>query len=150
MRVVLDTNILVRAHAKARGPARAVLQLIADSPERTLLLSPFLLREMERVFDYERVRSATRLTSEEITEYLSYLQAPSITEMVHPGPAVRVVPDDAEDDPVVHTAVVGRADALCTLNRHFFHPAVAGYCRDRGVLIVTDLELLALLHRRSQ
>jgi predicted nucleic acid-binding protein len=78
MRIVLDTNILVRAHAKARGPAREVLQLIADCPQHILLLSPFLLQELERVFDYERVRSATRLTDEEVAEYLSYLQAKQI------------------------------------------------------------------------
>ena len=34
--------------------------------------------------------------------------------------------------------VVGRADALCTLNRHFFNPLVRDYCRDRGVLIASD------------
>jgi predicted nucleic acid-binding protein len=50
MRIVLDTNILVRANAKARGPARELLLLIVDSPEHTLLLSPFLLEELERVF----------------------------------------------------------------------------------------------------
>ena len=50
MRIVLDTNILVRANAKAKGPARELLQLIAGSPDHTLLLSPFLLQELERVF----------------------------------------------------------------------------------------------------
>ena len=38
---------LVRANTKARGPARALLQLIIASPEHTLLLSPFLLQELE-------------------------------------------------------------------------------------------------------
>ncbi len=102
MRIVLDTNILVRAHANARGPARAILQLIADSPQHTLLLSPFLLQELERVFDYERVRSATRLTDEEVAEYLSYLQAKQIAELIFPGPAPPVVPADPEDDSVIH------------------------------------------------
>jgi hypothetical protein len=31
MRIVLDTNILVRANAKARGPARELLQLVVGS-----------------------------------------------------------------------------------------------------------------------
>jgi predicted nucleic acid-binding protein len=62
MKIVLDTNILVRANARARGPARELLQVIASSPEHTLLLSAFLLQELERVFSYERVRvsSSTR------------------------------------------------------------------------------------------
>jgi len=149
MRIVLDTNMLVRAHAKATGPARELLQLIVSSPEHTLLLSPLLLQELERVFGYERVRSVTRLTEAETDEYLSLLRSKQVTEMVFPGEAPRLVPSDPGDDFVVHTAVVGRADALCTLNRHFYHPAVVEYCRERGVLIVGEVDLLNLLRRRE-
>jgi predicted nucleic acid-binding protein len=46
MRIVLDTNILVRANAKAKGPARALLLLIVKSPEHVLLLSPFLPKSL--------------------------------------------------------------------------------------------------------
>ena len=142
MRIVLDTNILVRANARARGPARELLQLIAGSPDHTLLLSPFLLRELERVFSYERVRVSSRLTDEEITEYLSYLRAKDVSEIVFPGPAPRVVPSDPDDDPIVHAAVIGRADALCTLNRHFYNLSVLEYCRERGVTIANDVDVL--------
>lgn len=65
------------------------------------------------MFSYERVRILSRLTDREVVEYLSYLQAKEISEMVFPGPAPPVVLSDPEDDPVVHTAVVGQADALC-------------------------------------
>jgi predicted nucleic acid-binding protein len=33
MRVVLDTNILVRAGAKSKGPAKELLRLIVNSPD---------------------------------------------------------------------------------------------------------------------
>jgi putative PIN family toxin of toxin-antitoxin system len=115
MRIVLDTNILVRANVKAKGPARELLQLIVNSAEHILLLSPFLLQELERVFSYGRVRAATKLTDDEVAEYLSCIAAREVSEIVFPGPAPRVVPSDADDDPVVHTAVVGRAEVLCTL-----------------------------------
>ena len=150
MRIVLDTNILVRANAKAKGPARELLQLIIHSPEHVLLLSPFLLRELERVFSYERVRASTKLTDLEVTEYLSYLRAKEVSQLVFPGPAPRVVPSDPDDDPVVHTAVVGQADALCTLNRHFYEPTVLDYCRERGVFITSDVDFLNLLRSREQ
>jgi predicted nucleic acid-binding protein len=101
MRIVLDTNILVRANAKARGPARKLLQLIVASPQHVLLLSPFLLQELEHVFSYERVRALSKLTEEEIAEYLSYLRAKDVSEVVFAGPAPRVVPSDPDDDPVV-------------------------------------------------
>jgi putative PIN family toxin of toxin-antitoxin system len=149
MRFVLDTNILVRANAKARGPARELLQLIVESRDHVLLLSPFLLQELERVFSYERVRASSKLTDGEIVEYLSYLRTKDVSEIVFPGPAPRVVPADPDDDSIVHTAVMGRADALCTLNRDFFNPRVRDYCPERGVMIANDVELLILL-RESQ
>jgi len=100
MRIVLDTNILIRANAKARGPARELLQIIVASADHTLLLSPFLLEELERVFEYERVRVASKLTDQEVAQYLSFLRARNISEVVFPGPAPRVVPSDPDDDPV--------------------------------------------------
>ena len=122
--------------------------VIVKTPEHVLLLSPFLLMELERVLSYDRVRAVVKLNDEEIAEYLSYLRAGEVSEIVFPGPAPSVVPSDADDDPVVHTAVVGRADLLCTLNRHFFHPSVFDYCQQRGVLVATDVEMLDIL--RSQ
>ena len=85
------------------------------------------------------------MTEEEIVEYLRYLRSKDVAEMVFPGTAPRIVPDDEDDDPVLHTAVVGRADALCTLNKHFFVPQVVRYGKERGILICTDVELLRTL-----
>lgn len=148
MRIVLDTNILVRANAKAKGPSRELLLLIVKSPEHALLLSPFLLKELERVFEYERVRTATKLTDEEVVEYLSYIRAKEVSQIIFPGPAPRIVPSDADDDPVVHTAVVGRAEILCTLDRDFYHASVLEYCKERGVLVGSDVAILDLLRGR--
>jgi hypothetical protein len=67
--------------------------------------------------------------------------------MVFPGPAPRIVPSDADDDPVVHTAMVGQAEILCTLNRDFFHAGVLEYCTERGVLVGSDVDILDLLRR---
>ena len=44
---------------------------------------------------------------------------------------------------------LGQAQALCTLNRHFYNPAVRDYCRDRGVLIASDVDILNLLREKS-
>jgi len=60
-----------------------------------------------------------------------------------------VVLADPDDDPVVHTAVIGPADILCTLNRHFFTDEVCDYCRGRGVLVAGDLDVLELLRKAT-
>jgi len=83
-----------------------------------------------------------------VAEYLSYIGAREVSEMVFPGPAPRIVPSDADDDPVVHTAVVGQAEILCTLNRDFYHASVLEYCKERGVLVGGDVAILELLRRR--
>ena len=47
--------------------------------------------------------------------------------------------------PIVQTAVIGKADALCTLDRHIHHVSVQRYCADRRISVLTDRELLAQL-----
>jgi hypothetical protein len=42
--------------------------------------------------------------------------------------APSIVPSDEDDAPVVHTAVVGQAEILCTLNRDFYDTSVLEYC----------------------
>jgi predicted nucleic acid-binding protein len=119
--------------------------LIVGSADHILLLSPFILQELERVFSYDRIRIVSKLTEEEIAEYLSYIRAPAVSEFIFPGPAPRVVLSDPDDDPIVHTAVVGRADFLCTLNRHFYAVSVRSHCLERGILIANDVDLLSFL-----
>jgi hypothetical protein len=96
------------------------------------------------VFSYERVRASSKLTDGEIVEYLSYLRAKDVSEIVFPGPAPRVCLPTLMTTQSVRTAVVGRADALCTLNRDFYDPLVRDYRRERGGLIADDVELRGL------
>jgi hypothetical protein len=62
MRIVLDTNILVRANPNSNGVARILLLTILESAEHVLVLSPFLLRETERVLNYPRLQAIWPLT----------------------------------------------------------------------------------------
>ena len=61
------------------------------------------------------------------------------------GPVPRIVPFDSDDDAIVHTALIGRADILCTLNRHLYRRSVTDYCTSHRIRIASDLETLALL-----
>jgi predicted nucleic acid-binding protein len=55
VRFTLDSNILVRAVATPRGPALRLLDIILGS--HTLVLSRFILDEVERVLLYPRRQS---------------------------------------------------------------------------------------------
>ncbi len=56
-----------------------------------------------------------------------------------------VVLKDSNDDPVIYTAVSGKADAICTLDSDFLEAAVVAFCRNQGISILTDVELLQRL-----
>jgi len=110
MRVVLDSNILVRAAWKADGLASRLLRRVLEGPHR-LIVSPFILGEVARVLAYPRIQSRWGLTEERIQRHVNRLAAAA--EIVATTSVDRVVPDDPDDDFIVQAAIAGRADALC-------------------------------------
>ena len=145
MRIVLVTGVLVRANAKSTGPARQVLAILDGAHE--LLISAFLLDETARVFRYPRLLARNGLSDREMEEHVDYLRRiSSLVDVVVKEP---VVLSDPDDDPVVYTAVDGRADVLCTRDRHLFQPGVIAFCRAHGVRVMNDLESLLRLRPRQ-
>ena len=142
MRIVLDTAILVRATAKATGPARLLLERIAAGGHQ-LVISPFLLDETQRVLNYPRVQALYDLSPLDVRKHLDLLEA--VAEIVDPVTGERVVLNDPNDDPVIYTAVVAHADVICTRDRDFYQPAVLEFCRMRNIRIVADVDLLRIL-----
>ena len=53
---------------------------------------------------------------------------------------------DTDDDAILATAVAGQADAICTLDRDLTRPEVVAYCRQHGIEILSDRELLQRVH----
>ena len=148
MRVVLDTNILVRANPKVspRGLARDLLLTIVSGPH-VLILSSAILAEVQRVLTYPRVQARWPLTGEAIEQYLVFLEAVgALVELPEVSPAVVSDPDD---DPILQTAIVGRADILCTRDEAFRHEVVERVCTAQGIKILDDITLLQELRRSS-
>ncbi len=57
-----------------------------------------------------------------------------------------VVLSDPKDDPVLFTAARGQAEVLCTANlKHFRSPEAEAFCREHGIHVMTDVELLRKL-----
>ena len=78
---------------------------------------------------------------------LEFLEAASVlVEVPDVFPAVVSDPDDA---PMLHTAVQGRADVLCTRDVHFRHTAVEQLCAVHGIRILDDISLIQELRRSS-
>ncbi len=144
MRVVLDTNILTRAAGSRSGPAGEAFERVAA--HHVLVVSLELLTELARVMSYPRVRQMHRLDDAEIETFLEGIETGGSLVPL-PKPIPRIVPHDADDDAVVATAVAGQAEILCTRNRHLFHRDVLDYCRQHGVEVMDDIELLRRLRQ---
>jgi putative PIN family toxin of toxin-antitoxin system len=141
VRIVLDTNVLVRAFVSARGPAAEVLRRVATG--HRLLLSPYLLDEVERVLAYPRLRKTARFEPGDVERFLNLLIEAG--ELVFPMVDTPAPVSDPNDIAILHTAAGGKAEVICTLDRHLFQPEVIAWCHDFGIRVERDIELLQRL-----
>ena len=149
MRVVLDTNILVRANptVSPQGLARDLLLTVLSGPH-ILVLSTALLTEVQRVLNYPHVRARWPLTADTIAQYVLLLQdTGALVDLPESFPAVVRDPDD---DLVLQTAIAGQAEALCTRDTAFLHENVQEVCAAHSIRIVNDIMLLQELRRAAR
>jgi putative PIN family toxin of toxin-antitoxin system len=142
MKIVCDTNVLVRAAINPNGLAAELLQRIRAS--HLLVASHPLLVEVLGVLRRPKIQSLHGRDERGIRRFVSSLYKAST--IVHvPSPTPRVVPHDPKDDAILLTAIGGKADILTTRDRHFFHPGVVSLAAGHGLRILTDDQLLAEL-----
>ena len=148
MRIVLDTNILVRALTEPSSSPASELYRLARDPH-VLIISPFLLTELNRVLRYEHIRRRHKLEDAKLDRLVRRLEQACI--MVTPRAAMvpPPIPSDPDDHAVIATAIAGNADVLCTRDRHFLKEAVRSHCATHGIRIMDDLDLLQLLRSNA-
>jgi putative PIN family toxin of toxin-antitoxin system len=142
MRVILDTNILARA-ASQSGPAREVLLTLRGGTD-IWVLSAGILTELRRVLSYAPLQARWGLTDEETEAFQTELRMKA--ELILPIRSSHRVWQDRTHNAIIATAIAGRAHVLCTLDRHLHQPEVVSFCLDRGIRVMTDVELLAFWH----
>jgi putative PIN family toxin of toxin-antitoxin system len=139
LRITLDSNILIRAATSPQGPALRLLDIVLNA--HTLVLSRFILDEVERVLLYPRLQARYQITASEAARFTEDLA--NVACMVGPVIVRPLVLADPADDAVLYTAADGKVDFLCTRNlRHLDSDQVRKFCAGHGVRVVTDLELL--------
>ena len=139
MRVVFDSNILARAHQKAHGPARRALIRVTSSSD-VLVLSPYILWELERILTYPRLLKRSGLDAGDIAEYLETLG--KIACLVTPERIPENLLRDPTDGPILGTSIAGQADILCTRDADLLAENVRQFCSTRDIRVLTDLEFL--------
>ena len=142
MRVLVDTNVLVRAVYSLAGPAGAVVRLLTENLKFRLILSRHILDEARRILEQSRIQRRTNFSPSLIRQALAVLEAAA--EMADPVAAPNVI-SDPNDQRVIEAALGGGADVIRTLDKHFDEPKVQGFCRAHGIRILNDVELLSIL-----
>jgi putative PIN family toxin of toxin-antitoxin system len=139
VRFTLDSNILVRAVTSPQGPALRLLDIILGA--HTLVLSRFILDEVERVLLYPRLQARYRISATEAARFTGNLA--DVAHLVEPVIVRPLLLSDPTDDAILYTAADGRADILCTRNiRHFDSIEAQRFCAARGIRVMTDLDVL--------
>jgi putative PIN family toxin of toxin-antitoxin system len=137
-----DTNILVRAIISPYGSAAELVRIVVTN--HSLVTSAYILSELYNVLRRPRIRKLHKLSDAKIRRLVSrFHQISRVVSLPEPLPAVVLL--DPKDNPIVMTAVAGRAEVLCTLDRHLREPQVVGLCARQGVRVLGDAELLAKL-----
>ena len=108
---------------------------------------PFLLDETVRALRYPRLQNLYKLSPEDIDEHIQRLRGRA--DLVTPVVYKPIVLADPNDDPVVYTAVAGGTDVLCALDRDFYAAEVIAFCRNRGIEVMNDVDLLRLLSAKK-
>ncbi|MBS1835836.1 MAG: PIN domain-containing protein [Acidobacteria bacterium] len=146
---VLDANILVRASPSAKVGSLATELLVRCLRfPNTLLISAPILVEVARVLQYPHLAKRWPLQAEDIDGFLSRLSR--YGKLVSLPSSIPAVVSDPDDDPILQTAILGRAHLLCTNDLAFREPRVLEYAASDGVRIVTDVEAIHFLRERGQ
>jgi len=102
-----------------------------------------VLEEVERVLHYSRLLKRFGLTDTDIIQFVAFLAASAEIVVVDETPAAPI--RDPQDVHILQTAVSGKADYLCTLDEDFEDTRVVTFCAQRGITVISDLELLRLV-----
>jgi putative PIN family toxin of toxin-antitoxin system len=142
MRVLLDSNVLLRAVISPDGPARALLHEVRNRDDHGLVLSEYIIGEVQRILAAPRIRKRVSFADDSLAIFLSEICA--VAEIVLPKPSHAII-SDANDQPVLDAAITAAVDVICTFDRHFAEPDVQAICARHGIRILDDVALLAVL-----
>ena len=111
MRVVIDTNVFVSGlMLPASVPGRILAAGIVGGFE--IVLSEPMLEEISMALRYPKVRKRIVLSDDELDRYVQTLRF--MTDVVEPSGVAVQVPGDRDDDVILATLVVAKADWLVT------------------------------------
>jgi putative PIN family toxin of toxin-antitoxin system len=111
MRVVIDTNVFVSGlMLPASIPGRILAAATAGGFE--IVLCEAMLDEISAALHYQKVRKRIALSDDELDRYVQALRF--VADIVDPSGVDVQVPKDRDDDAILATLIVAKADWLVT------------------------------------
>jgi putative PIN family toxin of toxin-antitoxin system len=111
MRIVIDTNVFVSGlMLPASVPGRILAAATAGGVE--MVLCEAILEEIRAALNYPKVRKRISLTDQELDRYVQALRFTA--DVVDPAGVDARVPKDRNDDVILATLIVSKADWLIT------------------------------------
>jgi len=137
MRVVLDANVLVSAIISPRG---APAEILARWQEGMfdLVISPPILRELDRVLHYPRIQQRYHLPEEDVQRFLTLLRR--VADVVLPTERLAIIERDQADNRYLECALAGKAGIIVSGDRHLLD--LGEY---RGIQVLAPVGFLAIL-----
>lgn len=140
IRVVFDTNVFISALFNPTSPPARLLELALQGYFK-LLISPPIIREIERVLTYPRVTKLLqkrKITPGEIQA--SLVMVLKIAVLTPGNLTLEAVPDDPGDDMILACALEGGADVIVSGDHHLKNLNVF-----RGVKILAPADCLQMV-----
>jgi putative PIN family toxin of toxin-antitoxin system len=141
MRAVLDTNVLISYLLTHRGPIARVIDVHLAQEHFVLLMAPVLLKELEWVLAYPKVRRYVEETQRK--RFVALIM--ELSEVLELPASVPEISRDRADDWVIACAVVGRAHVIVSGDRDLLSLERVG-----AVPILSARHFLELLESKSE
>ncbi|MBI4042449.1 MAG: putative toxin-antitoxin system toxin component, PIN family [Deltaproteobacteria bacterium] len=116
MRAVLDANIYVSALICPEGPPGRILRRFVDQHDFELIVSPSILREIEVVLFYPKIRKYLKAGPDEVKSWV--LSIGMLATIVRGNLAVNVVTGDPADNKYIAAALEGSAHYIVSGDHH--------------------------------
>ena len=137
MRIVLDTNVLISAFLSGTSVPYQVFELTRTGG-MTLLMSPPIFQELERVIRYPHLRAHANYRDDQVERFLRGIKRTSL--WVSADQTLALIEADETDNRFIELAVAGKARYIITGDKRHLLPLR----RYRGIEIVSPAEFLAL------
>ena len=138
LRAVLDSNVLVSALIRPKGPPGQIVIRLLEEHAFELVTSPAILAEVRRSLAYPRVRKYIVASNEELDLWVASLEL--IADAVEGRLRINAVAEDPDDDKYIVAALEGRAQFIVSGDAHLL--VLKAY---EGVRIVTPRAFLDVL-----